>query len=127
MKVCTLRHVGGSHAVPFSRALSCKMCHHSKCFSHILSEHRIHSVEALLLHNSDDTHQKYHHHHTAGRKARLVISAADLISSPLEHQQLVYYATHFTYCKPMKPQFMKLGWYDANAHMSYVSISIFNE
>ena len=99
------------------------MCHHAKCFSHVLSEHRTHSVEALLLHDSDNTHQKYHYNHTAGRKARLGIIMADLISNPLELPQLVYYATHFTHCKPINPQFMRLGWYDTNAHMSYVSTS----
>ena len=128
MKVCTLGQIdSGSHVVSFSWALACKLCHHAKCFSHILSEHSTHSVEALLLHNSDDTHQKYHHNHAAGRQVRFGISAADLMSSPLGHQQLVYYATHFTHCKPIKPQFMKLGWYDANAHVSNVSISIFNK
>lgn len=122
MTVCTLRD--SSHVVPFPCALACKICHHTKCFSHILSEHRTHSVEALLLHSSDDTHQKYHYNHTAG--AKFEIGAADLVNGPFEHQQLVYNAIHFTYCKPVKPQFMKLGWYDANAHMAYVSIAIFN-
>ena len=50
------------------------------------------------------------------------------MSSPLELPQLVYYAIHFNYCKPIKPQFMKLGWYDANALSDDVSNStIFDE
>jgi hypothetical protein len=53
---------------------------------------------------------------------------ADLISSPLELPQLAYYAFNFTFCKPSKLQFVKLGWYDANAHMSIVSAStVFNK
>lgn len=98
------------------------MCHHAKCFSHVLLEHTTHSVEALLLHDSDNTHQKYHNNHT-GRRARFGIMA-DLISSPLELPPLVYYAIHFTFCKPINPRFMKLGWYDANAHMSYVRVPL---
>ena len=101
------------------------MCHHAKCFRHILSEHRTHSVEALLLHNSDDTHQKYHYNHIVGRKTRP--ENTDLISSRFGHQQLVHYATNFTYCKPVKPQFMNLGWYDKDALSSYVSILISNK
>ena len=100
------------------------MCHYAKCFSHVLLEHRTHSIEALLLHDSDNTHQKYHHNHTAGRKARFGINLVDLIGTLLELPQLAYYATHFTYCKPINPRFMNPGWYDANSHMSYVSISI---
>jgi hypothetical protein len=93
-----------------------------------MSDYRTHSVEALLLHDSDNTHKKYHDNHTAARKARFGISMGDLISTPLELPQLAYYAIHFTYCKPINPRFMKLGWYDANSHMSYVSTSIiFNE
>ena len=128
--MCTLRRrvKGDSHIVPFSWGLFCKGCHHSKCFPHILSNHRTHSVEALLLHHSDNTNQKYHYNHTAGRKARFEISMANLISSPLELPHLAYYALHFTHCKPIKPRFLKLGWYDANAGMSDVSTStIFNE
>ena len=127
--MCTQRVNGGqTHVVPFSWALYCKMCHHAKCFSHVLSERRTHSVEALLLHHSDNTHQKYHYNHIAGRKARFGINMADLMSTPLELQQLAYYAIHFTHCKPIKPRFMKLGWYDENTHMSDVSTStIFNE
>ena len=114
---------GGPHTAPFSWALDCKMCRHAKCFLHVLSEHRTHSVEALLLHRSDNTHQKYHYNHTAGRKGGLGINMADLMSTPLELQQLAYYAIHFTHCKPIKPRFMKPGWYDANVHMSDVSTS----
>ena len=122
--MCTLRQVnGGPHSVPFSWALYCKVCHHAKCFPHVLSEHRTHSVEVLLLHGSDNTHRKYHCNHTTGRKARFEISMADLLSSPLELPQLAYYALHFTHCKPINHQFLKFGWYDANMHISCVSTS----
>lgn len=103
------------------------MCHNSRCFPHILSEHKTHSVEALLVHNSDGTHQKYHYNHTAGRKARSEISVADLRNGPFGYPHLAYYASHFTHCKPIKSQFMKLGWYDKTSHLSYVSIPIFHE
>ncbi|KAF8798182.1 hypothetical protein BYT27DRAFT_6922620 [Phlegmacium glaucopus] len=114
-KVCTRSE---SHNVPFPWALTCKMCHHAKCFCHILAECRIHSVEALLLHNIDDSHQKYHNNHITGRKTKSDIGATDVTNIRLGHQQLAYYATSFTHCKPIKPQFMNLGWYDETAHIS---------
>lgn len=87
-----------------------------------MSDHGTHSVEALL-HNSDGTYHEYHH----GRKARLEISAADLLDSSLGYQHLAYYATHFTRCKPAKPKFMELGWYDTNAPLPDVSNFTLNE
>ena len=106
----------GTHTVPFSSALHCKLCHNGKCFSHILSDRKIHSVEALLLYDSDNTHHNYHRNHVVERKARFGIS-------PLELPPLVYYAINFGYCKPINPRFMELGWYDANVHISDVSTS----
>ncbi|KAF8892490.1 hypothetical protein BD779DRAFT_1190037 [Infundibulicybe gibba] len=55
------------HPILSERALSCKKCHSTKCFSHVLADCYIHSASALHLYSQDKTHQDCHNYHLSNR------------------------------------------------------------
>ncbi|KAF5380865.1 hypothetical protein D9615_004049 [Tricholomella constricta] len=122
-KVCSFPIAGEmSHTVLYSSALTCKKCHHSKCFTHILMLHNIHSADALLLHSSDSSHEEHHNHHLTskgkfeeGRDAFLYSQKQG--TKPDISQQRVYLALEYATCRPVNSNFMSLGWYDTYAQI----------
>ena len=108
-----------SHTVDFPSALTCKQCHNARCFTHILVDFKMHSVEALLFHTIDDTNAKYHSSHQRSSRRN---SDPEIQSELHRHQkqgtppnpflQLSNAASMYGDCKPIKIDSMDLGWYD---------------
>jgi hypothetical protein len=128
--VCTLQgRMGLSHPVLLPSTLDCKKCHCSKCFLHILKMYRVHSIEALLQHERDDTHQTYHDYHR-NSKLNYMTELPSLLESqrqgspPNFPYQRVLAALTYQSCKPINSAYMGLGWYDMSAQMHPVRNSV---
>ncbi|TFK42406.1 hypothetical protein BDQ12DRAFT_676151 [Crucibulum laeve] len=117
-KTCTLSK--GSHIVPFTSALTCKNCHSAKCFTHSLTEQRIHAVEAILAHYGTEgkpNTEKLHQLQLTGRQrleqeSGYLLECQKIGSRPNLQLQLVHVALEYGLCRPINSTSMKAGWYD---------------
>lgn len=131
-KACTLRPKD-SHIVPFSWALSCKKCHSAKCFSHLLDQ-RIHSADAILRQNGDESHDDFHNYHLKSKSAYHNATQALLHGQEegvrLNHpHHRVHAALTYPFCKPVNPNssLMRIGWYDTEISSSSFDSSSRNQ
>lgn len=114
-KQCRIR--GESHAVPSSWALSCKKCHASRCYPHLLQESMMHSMRALLLQEKDPTAVVYHEDHINKfpdyKKEKEVLLDSQMEgSAPNFNVLMTYNAITFPLCQPVSHRHASLGWYD---------------
>ncbi|KAJ7632753.1 hypothetical protein FB45DRAFT_1026885 [Roridomyces roridus] len=105
------------HDTQFSWALTCKQCHHSSCFAHLVTERHFHSAEALLAHRKDEQNQVFHQSHKTSQKKftseASALSAEDPDRAPNLGAQLAYLADTFTTCRPIGySKYRKAGFYD---------------
>ncbi|KIM48921.1 hypothetical protein M413DRAFT_90130 [Hebeloma cylindrosporum] len=133
-KVCRqVKMLQTSHPVDFYSALTCKQCHNTKCFTHILVDLKVHSVEALLFHHIDATHEKYHFNHqrrlrgNSDPRNQLELQRHQKQGTPPDRfLQLFDAASSYGDCRPLKVDAMSLGWYD-NHPQSATAVSNFLE
>jgi len=135
MKVCRqVKVLQTSHFVDFHSALTCKQCHNTKCFTHILVDFKVHSVEALLFHDINATHEKYHSNHQRRSRGNsdplnqlnLQRHQKQGTTPPDRFLQLFDAASTYGDCRPIKVDAMNLGWYD-NHPQSAATVSKFLE
>ncbi|KAG9226124.1 hypothetical protein CCMSSC00406_0005035 [Pleurotus cornucopiae] len=96
-----------SHAAEEASFLSCKRCHSSKCFSHVLKDYKMHSVAALI---EKDYEGAYHG----------LIQAEKSGQRPELHHQLTRLALIHHTCKPLSTSIVP-GWYDRNIELTPIS------
>ncbi|EKM82524.1 hypothetical protein AGABI1DRAFT_104482, partial [Agaricus bisporus var. burnettii JB137-S8] len=113
------RPTSESHQVPASWAISCKKCHSSKCFPHLLDLYRMHCIPALFLANQKDGHVAYHSGHAAKfpdyhvrEKFFLRDQGENPSIAPDFDVQLVYNASKYPICQPVNTANTRIGWYD---------------
>ena len=126
------RDKGLSHQIDYSWTLNCKKCHESCCFAHNLKANRLHSSEALLSNQADDTHQRYHEGH---KNSRSIYDShcvngengerngnSDNLFCILARNALLY-----KHCslRPLNPRFLEAGWYDRPFQTSLVPLILF--
>lgn len=121
-----------SHYVePFS-AVTCNRCHSGRCFLHLLRIWNLHSVQALLSHNSDASHTAYHqlHQETAKTYAAGMPSVSQAIATGNIAERsllLAYNASTFTACRPANSELTRLGFYDEPNKVCSVDTSLYHE
>jgi len=133
-KICRqVKVLQTSHPVDYHSALYCKQCHNTRCFTHMLLDFKVHSVEALLFHDTDATHEKYHSNHQRRlRRNSDPLNQLDLQrhqkqgTPPDRFLQLFDAASIYGDCRPVKADAMNLGWYD-NHPQSATAVSKFLE
>lgn len=90
---CT--YAGGSpvpsHRVSSNELLACRGCHSAKCFSHIMTQYRVHSSTAIMIHGSDANQDVWHKFHVAN-KNDYAAGYSDLVSAMKNWSQ--YYLDH---------------------------------
>ncbi len=107
-----------SHAAEEGSFLSCRRCHSSKCFSHVLRDYKMHAVPALIEHSHDRKHLCYHDEHKRSRNDfegahHGLIQAEKSGERPELHHQLAHLALIHRTCKPLSTSIVP-GWYDHN-------------
>jgi hypothetical protein len=115
-KICSMPN-HGDHEVLYAWAIYCDRCHRSFCFGYILNHLKIHSTEAILLHNSDSTTRKYHERHLHSRtrfeKGLEELKHSRKQGSPVDgHLLLACIALEYSDFIPPNPKSLKFGWYD---------------
>ncbi|KAJ6597028.1 hypothetical protein DFH09DRAFT_109489 [Mycena vulgaris] len=107
-----------NHHAPNAWVLPCKKCHSGTCMAHIIWERQLHSAEALLIHDKDESHAEFHELHKVS-KSRFDAELAALKLEQLDRVpdlrvQLAYLATTFSTCRPINPNrnLWKVGYYD---------------
>ncbi|KAJ3568645.1 hypothetical protein NP233_g5586 [Leucocoprinus birnbaumii] len=112
------RMKGESHALPSAWTLPCKKCHSARCYPHLLSGSRLHSMQALLLQELDPTTIKYHEAHLDGYREypedrkELLEFQAEGTACPNFTVLMTYNAITFKLCQPVNQRHAGLGWYD---------------
>lgn len=116
-KTCTIRGGQPSHQVDGFTLLTCKGCHASKCYHHILSTFHIHSSQAVLVYHTTKSPSDVWHGHHLDLKHDYLESYPRLLSSmltgsyhPLKHR-LAYFALHFSTGDPTNRNTVR-GFYD---------------
>lgn len=115
--VCTPKTTRSIHAVSSTWVLSCKKCREGICLFHLLTEQRMHAVDALLVLPNDDSDEQHHLHHTnSSEKYRTGIegyfSSYAEGSKPDFNVQRIHNALVYPFHRSLNPAFTCPGYYD---------------
>lgn len=96
---------------------------------HILLDQKQHAADALLNHSQDSTHEQHHQSHRSSAETfddakESFLSSQKTGSKPDLRQQRIHAALDYGTCKPINPEFMRLGFYDRNAQILHLEVSV---
>lgn len=128
-KSCRFSHGSErSHLMPAPAVVTCKPCHASRCFTHLLERNSLHSVEVIRVSDRHGNDVGWHQHHQASNENFLssqptILEDEQLGRKPNVLLRLAHLAKTYTSCKLLKPDLTRPGWYDQFTFPAVVPIA----
>lgn len=117
-RTCSPRYISDApHPALATDVIACKLCHFSRCFSHLLEICCIHSVEAILHSDHDGSDSSWHQFHLSSKETFVSAQrAADEDEQAGRRPNIIHRLAHiamtFNFHRAVNPDLTKSGWYD---------------
>lgn len=123
------RSTSPSHWVPWGAAITCKTCHGSQCFTHLLDINGLHSVEAISVSGRYGADLGWHQHHQQAKAAfdsslATVIQDEEAGRRPDISKRLAYLARTYGTIRANNTELTKSGWYDRYVQATVIPVSL---